>query len=171
MGSIVPIALQAVTAFQTIGAVASVFDNSQQEAEDRLALQQLQQRQALDQAHESQQAVIDRQEIQTKAAEAERQRKAALKRAVARQRAEFGAGGIGSSGGSSEAVLLGMFDESEEEKMNRERLDGIRTQAIDQNLSQAKRVNTLKRTQEAEKRKLQRSTSSLDTFNDLLSVF
>lgn len=173
MASIIPIAVTAVQAFQTIGAVAEVFDDSRQQASSNdLALRQLQQQQALQEQQAVQNANLSKQELAIKAETAESERKAALKRAMARQRAAFGASGVSTSGGgSTEAVLLGLFDESEEEKESREKLDRIRVQAIDQNLSQSKRVNTLKRTQEKQKQKLQQSSSTLDTFNNLLSVF
>jgi len=173
MASIIPIAVTAVQAFQTIGAVAEVFDDSRQQASSNdLALRQLQQQQALQEQQAVQNANLSKQELAIKAETAESERKAALKRAMARQRAAFGASGVSTSGGgSTEAVLLGLFDESEEEKESREKLDRIRVQAIDQNLSQSKRVNTLKRTQEKQKQKLQKSSSTLDTFNNLLSVF
>jgi hypothetical protein len=81
-----------------------------------------------------------------------------LKRAVARQRAAYGASGIeANSSGSAQAVLLGLFDESEEEKNQREKLDTLRLNAIDQDVDQRSRLNVLQRTQLAEKQRLQQS--------------
>ncbi|HRQ60224.1 MAG TPA: transporter, partial [Alphaproteobacteria bacterium] len=74
---------------------------------------------------------------------------------VARQRAAYGGSGISSSGGSAEAVLLGLFDESEDDLRRREQLDGLRNTAIDLDTSQTRAVNVLQATQLAEKNKLQ----------------
>ena len=52
-------------------------------------------------------------------------------RAVARQRANFGSSGISSDSGSGQAVLLGLFDETEDELARREQLDNLRNRALD----------------------------------------
>lgn len=172
MGSFVPIAFQALQAFQTVGAVAKVIgldDNN--EKQNRLAVEQLQDQQRIANQRAAEKAALDKHEIEAKAAEAETKRRQALKRAVARQRAEFGASGVSSEDGSSEAVLLGLFEESEEQKSDRERLDNIKKQAIDQDLTNTYRVNTLKRTQLAERAKLKDSRSTLETVSDLLNIF
>lgn len=177
MGSLVPVAFQAIQAFQTISTVANVvgrgfdvFDDSG-ERSDKLALQQLQQQQNIQQRQATNAANLDRQEIAAKTAEAEKKRRDALKRAVARQRAKFGSSGVSSGDGSSEAVLLGLFEESDEQRQSRERLDNIRLQSIDQGLSNQSRVNTLKRTQLAERQKLKNNTSGFEKTTDFLSIF
>ncbi|HPF78324.1 MAG TPA: hypothetical protein PLF01_03430 [Alphaproteobacteria bacterium] len=177
MANLVPVAIQAISAFQAVSTVANVvgkglnvFDNSG-EKQSQLALEQLQQQQKIQQQQAAAKAVLDKQEIETKAAEAEKQRRDALKRAVARQRAQFGGSGVSAGDGSSEAVLLGMFNESDAERQTREKLDNLKLQAIDQNLLNQKRVNTLQRTQLAEKNKLKNSTSPLETVTDLFSIF
>jgi len=167
MGNIAPVALQAVQAFQTISSAAQVFNDSG----NNLSLQQLQQQQALQQRQDLQDAQIKREEIAAKAQESERLRKSALKRAVAKRRAEFGAGGVGSSNGSSEAVLLGLFEESEEEKQNREKLDNLRLKSLEQGISQRSAVNTLLKTQLKQKQDLQRTSDLLSSTDDLLQIF
>ena len=177
MGTMIPVALQAVQALQTVGSVAGVVNRSSDYFSDRddrssdLALQQLQARQDAEVREAQQKAVLDRAEIAAKAEEAEIQRRQALKRAVARQRVKYGASGVSSGDGSSEAVLLGLFDESEEEKQSRERIDNLRLQAIDQNLDKMRRVNTLERTQARERAKLKNSSSTLEDVDGFLSIF
>lgn len=127
-------------------------------AEQNLALQQLQQRQALDQQQAAQDAALDRQERALQSQKAEEERKAALRRAISRQRASFGASGIGSSGGSSEAVLLGLFEESDDDRIRRDQLDNLRNNALSQNLSQRNSLNVLQRTQLQEKQNLRRAS-------------
>ena len=177
MGSIASVAFQALQVFQTIGTVANMVNQGAQilgnddQRSSQQALHQLQQQQNLQEIQAQQKAALEKQEITAKAANAEKERRAALKRAVARQRVQFGASGVSAGDGSSEAVLLGMFEESDEERQSRERLDNIKLQAIDQNLVNQKRVNTLERTQLAEKSRLKNSSSNFDTVTELLSIF
>lgn len=86
-------------------------------ADNNLALRQLQARQNEALAKSQEEAALDRERIAAEAAEAESRRRQALKRSVARQRARFGSSGIETgSSGSAQAVLLGLFDESEEDR-------------------------------------------------------
>lgn len=125
------------------------------------ALQQLQALQGEELRRAEEDAAQERERIAAAAANAESTRRAALKRAVARQRAAFGASGIdANSSGSAQAVLFGLFDESDEERAQREKLDTLRLGAIDQNLEQRRRLNILQRTQLAERQRLQQSVAS-----------
>lgn len=125
------------------------------QSKQNLALAQLQAQQSQNLAQAEADAALDRQRIaqDTNASEADRKR--ALKRAVARQRANSGAAGTSGLGGSSEAVLLGLFEESEEEKSRRDSLDNLRFSAIDQSLANRSATNTLRRTQLQERQRLQ----------------
>lgn len=125
-------------------------------AQQDLALQQLQDRQALQENQLAYNNGLEKEQIALNAQKAEEERRAALRRAVSRQRAVFGSQGIGSNGGSSEAVLLGLFEESEQEKSRREALDKTRTAALDSNLSNTRSLNLLQATQLAERQKLSR---------------
>ncbi len=174
MGAILPIATQAIGVAQTVGTVASVLGattniiRSQNGRSAEQELNQLRDKQRLDERNAAEKAALSRQETQAQTAEAETKRRNDLKRAVARQRAKFGGAGVSSNDGSSEAVLLGIFDESEEERMNRERLDNIRLASIDQSLGNTKRVNTLKRTQLEQRRKLGSLTETRGRVEDLI---
>lgn len=170
MASIVPVALQALALFETATLIANVFDVSDERQQEQ-SLRQLQQQQNLQQQQSAQNAVLRKQEIKAKTAAVEKERRNALKRAVARQRAKFGSSGVANGDGSFEAVLLGLFDESDEKRQSREKLDQLRGQSINQNLLQQKSVNTLKRTQLAQQQKLSNSASTLDDVSALLSVF
>ncbi|MEM9469614.1 MAG: hypothetical protein AAF988_05570, partial [Pseudomonadota bacterium] len=112
MGAIAPVAAQAVGAFNAVNSVISAvrpiaglisngsdFFGDRDERESDLALAQLQSQQRLSQQQAEQKAALDKQEILAKAEEAESKRRQALKRAVARQRAQFGARGVSSQGG------------------------------------------------------------------------
>lgn len=121
-----------------------------------LTLEQLRARQALEENQSAQAAANERARMDSDVRAAEETRRAALKRAVARQRAAFGAQGTGSSGGSAQAVLLGLFDESDAERADRERLDGLRRAALDSDLSARRQTNLLQVTQLAERQRLER---------------
>jgi hypothetical protein len=173
MGGIVPAITSTVGLINTVNSAFSAVSNlrgnvqdtsnaaadaarQQMIAEQNQALIQLQQRQALDEQQGVQAAALEKQKIALDSAQAEEQRQAALRRAVARQKAAFGSSGISPSGGSADAVLLGLFDESEDELKRREQLDSLKTTALDLDTSQTRSVNVLQSTQMAERNKLQR---------------
>ena len=153
MGAIVPTLTTALLT-QGAGIVAGELTRSKSRSNQGLALQQLQEKQGLQLQQSQANAVQARDKIALDASNAEDARKKALRRAVSRQRASFGAQGIGSGAGSSQAVLLGMFEESEDEKSKREGLDNFRINAIDSDLTARKSLNVLQRTQLKERSKI-----------------
>jgi hypothetical protein len=168
MGAILPVAIQALKVAATVGTVAQTFNNAREQSRSSdLALRQLQQQQALNQKISIDNANLERQKIFEVSQVAEKERRLALKRAIARQRAEFGGSGVASGDGSSEAVLLGLFEESDDEKKARERLDKIKLQGIDQDLRNLSRTNTLKYTQAKEKEKINVLGDGLNSFMNI----
>ncbi len=166
MGAIAPLATQGLGLISTItGAVntinraANVFESPTRDLrqEQNLALQQLQQRQVMQEQQIASDTALDRERIAADTDASERQRQNALRRAVARQQASFGGRGISTDNGSARAVLLGLFDESEEELAERIRLDSLRYRAIDLNQSNTQSLNVLQRTQLQERQRLERS--------------
>ncbi|MGB1077227.1 MAG: transporter [Bdellovibrionales bacterium] len=137
-------------------------------ADDYVALKHLQQQQAESLRQAKEDAALRKAEIRANADEAERKRRDALKRSVARQRAQFGSQGISTNNGSGQAILLGLFDESDDERAQRERLDGLRTSALDQNVSQQSRLNLLQASQLAEKQRVRQAFSDFDQVTKLL---
>lgn len=159
--------------FSTIGTIArgvsmvsSAFgnDSSSRSAQrsQELALRQLQDQQRLNAQNLAQQTALEREKIAVQAKNAEQERQTALRRAVARQRANFGSQGVGGSAGSSQAVLLGLFDESEQELASRERLDNLRNRALDLDVSQNNSLSLLQRTQLQERNKLDKISYTND---------
>ena len=146
MGAVVPL-LTSTLISQGVGMALSQSNNNQ-------AVEQLQAKQDLQERSAAANAALEKQRIALSAEQNEEKRKTALKRAVARQRANFAGQGVGTGSGSSQAVLLGMFEESEDEKRDREALDTMRLNAIDQDLSQNRALNVLQRTQLEEKNKI-----------------
>lgn len=132
---------------------------SNQRAQQDLALQQLQQQQALEEQQAREEAALQRQQQQIEAQNAEERRQRALRSVVAKQTASFGGRGISTRGGSAEAVLLGLFDESEEELEQRDRLDQLKSTALSQGLSQQNSLNVLQATQLRERQNLARAIS------------
>ena len=139
------------TAAETIKDIRT--DNREQEQ----SLRHLQEKQRLEQQQAEENAAIERQKLQAEADAEEQRRQRALKNAVARQRASFGASGISTgSSASAQAVLLGAFNESEEEAASRARLDQLRDSSLSQSTTQLAQRNLLTQTQTAEKQRLQR---------------
>lgn len=128
--------------------------------EQQLALKQLRQQQDAQARSLNEQAAADRAAVSSGAATEERRRLAALRRAVARQRAQFGGGGLSSADpGSTQAVLLGLFEESDRDRQERERIDSVRNAVIDRNLDTQKRLNVLQLNQLRERQKFERETA------------
>jgi hypothetical protein len=155
----------ATSAVQLLGAANSIvgFADSLRDVSGRddYKAQQRQNDLMLQNAREN--AALQKEQIRLTAEQAETERRAALRRAVARQKAQFGASGVSMDGGSSQAVLLGLFDESEEERAEREALDNLRTVSINQNVAQQQRVNTLQLTQLRERNRLGAIGRSLES--------
>lgn len=151
-------------AFQVLGAANTVlgavnnFSNSSgrgdydaQKRENDLRIQQIMERTGNERAK----ILLDSNRL-------EEERRAALRRAVAKQKAAYGASGTGSAGGSAQAVLLGLVDESEAERQEREALDQLKMKALDDEVTQQQRLNTLQLTQLKERDKYNRLTSAFD---------
>ena len=153
MASLVPILTSTILS-QGVGLIAGELSGRRSSNNQDAALQQLRAQQSLQEQQAAADATLSRQKIALDAGNTEEERKKALRRAVSRQRANFGAQGISSGGGSSQAVLLGLFEESEAEKKKREQLDALRLTSIDQDLGQQKSLNVLQRTQLQEKQKI-----------------
>ncbi len=145
-----------VTALEkTFGALNNAGGNAA-ERQQELAMQQLRQQQKFQEGQLAQNSALERQRLALQSSQDETERRQSLKRAVSRQRALFGSSGIGSGAGSSEAVLLGLFDESDEEREKREQLDAVRGRALDLNAEQNRSLNLLQATQLAQRQKLAR---------------
>jgi hypothetical protein len=127
-----------------------------QKKQQALALAQLKGQQAEAQQTAAAQAALAKQQLQAQAQSAEDDRLQSLRRAVARQRAAYGAQGVDSGDGSSQAVLLGMFDESDQDKQNRAQLDTLRSAAIDQNLAAQTGADVLQLSQLQQRQRLDR---------------
>lgn len=151
-GGLLPI-LSSLTS--TIGVVENVIGSFTPRSNTDLELKQLRERQQLSQQQYEQNAALQREQINLNATQNEEERRAALRRAVARQRAQFGASGVG-NGGSTDAVLLGFSEESADELTQRTQLDNLRNRALDSDLSQQRSMNLLQATQLAERQNLNR---------------
>ncbi len=90
-----------------------------------------------------QQGEIQQQQIAQQSQADDEKRQRALRAAMATRRARYGASGISTNDGSAEAVLLGMFQESEEELQNRLERDTLRMRAVNQSTESAGSRNLL----------------------------
>lgn len=137
-----------------VGGVEGVMSARSRREERRDEMRSLERQQAEQMRQAESAAALEREQLAVTTQNAEEERRAALRRAMARQRASFGAQGVGSGGGSSQAVLLGMFEESDGEKVRRERLDNLRLRVIEDDLAGRRANNILRRTELAEKNRL-----------------
>ena len=144
MGAIAPVLTTLLQVGSVLGSVASI---AQPFIEDKTQRDQQKDMNALKLQQDTQAAQNQLAQNQVATAQAEEKRRAALKRSVAKQRASFGAQGVGSGGGSSEAVLLGMFELSDAERESAEQLNTLRTQAVAQGLGSQQQLNLLQQTQ------------------------
>jgi hypothetical protein len=162
----------ASTAIQALSVANSVINTvgSYQDRTGKRQYDQLKAQSDLSLRNAAEQAALQKEQIRLSAEQTETNRRAALRRAMARQRAQFGASGVGSNGGSSQAVLLGLFDESEEELNQRTALDALKTAAVDQGFAQQQRINTLQLTQLRERDKLKNLSGTLTSLKDLGSI-
>ncbi len=150
-----------------VGQGIALFSDTGQRTQDN-ALGELKAKQNAQMGAMQQNAALDRAKIGEQSAQSDKARRDALKRAVARQRAKFGSSGISAgTGGSSEAVLLGMFEESDGQRSEREKLDSLRLRAIDQNIAQQNSFNVLQRTQLQQRQNLSNISSGNSTLNKI----
>lgn len=148
MGGIATLASSAIRILNVADTLFTNYGSEQRE------YRQLEDIKNLELQQQRERAALEKEKIRLDAQTAEEQRQAALRRAVARQRAQYGASGVSSGDGSARAVLLGLFDESEEELSQRTALDTLKSRAIDQGVSQQQRINTLQLTQLRQKDRL-----------------
>jgi colicin import membrane protein len=125
-------------------------------AQQQLAADQLHQRQTLEEQLAAKKLSQDQATLSAQDAQDERRRLAALKKSVSRQRAAFGGAGLDvGDTGSTEAVLLGLFDESDAEKRDREQLTGLKQQILDENFNALRNRNLLEASQLSARQQLQ----------------
>lgn len=121
------------------------------------AMKQLQDRQKIDEQQSADDAALQKQKLETEAQTSADRRKSALRRAVARQKTLFSAQGLSAAdSGSSEAVLLGLYDDSNLDQAAEDKITGLKSAAIEQALAQKKQTNLLQSAQLAEQQRLSR---------------
>lgn len=171
MGSLNPVGMLSIYR-EGIGLIDSLVRSEssykQNVRSEDVALEQLQQQQALQRQQNMQNVALEKRQIAAQSEINEQNRRAALKRAVARQRARFGGSGISQGSGSSEAVLLGMFDETEDELAQREQLDNLRKGALDQRLAQGNSLNVLQYEQLRQRQDLNNVASNYGRYKNMV---
>ena len=86
--------------------------------------------------------------------QAEDDRQGRLRAAIARQRAAFGASGVGSGTGSSQAYLLGLADDSQEEGRQLSQAAEIKNRILEQEYNARQSLNMLELANARERKKL-----------------
>lgn len=139
---------------QIVGNIQNVTDLESRQR-DAMAQLQAQQRLAEDQALAD--TGLKKAQIAADAEAAEIRRASALRRAVARQKTLFSSQGLAGMDGSNEAVLLGLYNESEDDARAQARSDALRNAALDQSVQQMRQRNLLAATQLAQDQSLARA--------------
>lgn len=143
----------------------------EQQKAQKQALRQLQDTQRLQEQQAAENAALQREQLANAAADAESARIRALRRAVARQKAQFGGvSGTGSADGSAQAVLLGLFEETDEDRAQRARLDDLRNRSLDLGLAQGRAINVLQRTQLQQRQNIGRLSSNIGRISGHLNT-
>jgi hypothetical protein len=152
-------AMQVLSVANTVAKGIDTYkDDSGQRSYDALKKQSAAQLQALQANNALKKQAIDL-DLQTD----EDKRRRAVLAAIAKQKAAFGASGVGSSGGSAQAYLLGLTEENEDITRDMTGAAAIQKNILDQNLASQQRLNTLSLTEAKEKNRLKRATSLYDT--------
>lgn len=150
LGGLLPVINKGISVFNTVDRLAGHGSNATEKksrARQQLALTQMQEQQKTEEQIAAQKFVREKSVIDAQAADDERRRMSALKRASAAQRAAYGGAGVESDAGSGEAVLLGLFSQSEEEKVVSESINALRRQILDDNMDAIRTRNLLELSQ------------------------
>lgn len=123
---------------QWSGSEASADRAAQRQAEAALKAQNRQEERAA-----AQSIALEKAKLKAESDAATAARQDALRRAIAKRRAEFGASGITADDGSAEAVLLGLSQESERTQAERDTLDRLKETALDDSLANLRAKNLL----------------------------
>src|SRR5262249_22511785 len=124
------------TASKAIDAVKGLSDEQNKKAEADLELRQLQQKQQLEEAQAEQTAALQQQHLDAQPQAAAENRRQALLSAVAKQRAAYGAEGIDAGSGSPQAVLLGLYNDSDAQAAQADQIAQLKDQATQLGLDQ-----------------------------------
>ena len=116
----------------------------------------------------AQTTALEKEQNRQKLAQDEADRQDRLRAAVAKQKALFGANGVGSGAASSQAYLLGLAENSEEEGRALSESATMRNRILDQEYANKKSINMLEATQLKQKQKLNGVTA---LYNGLSSIF
>jgi len=123
---------------------------------------------ALDNAALQRDAALKKEAYRVEQEISEQDRRNKIRKLMAEQRARYGAQGIGSNDGSSQARLYGLLNMSEDEQKREDEAYTIRNKIIDQGLGHDQSVNTLQLTQLKERSKMNKIGA---LYNSLTSIF
>lgn len=152
LGGILPVINKSISIVNTIDRADRLLNRKSGSKDRDLALRQLRQRQASEEKIAATRTARDQMILDAESASTERRRLNALKRETARQNAAFGGAGVDSETGSGEAVLLGLFQESEDDKRDQDSITALRRQILTDNFAALKSRNLLDYAQTSERR-------------------
>lgn len=161
LGAISPVLTMGGVPGAIIGTAGNLASQRQVSADLRaqqdLMMRQLQARQGASLSEMDGRAKLETQRLDMEAQAGAARRTAALRRAVGRQKTLFSAQGLkGGDGGSSEAVLLGLYDDNRLDQQADDQLTQLRKTALQQDLNATRQRNLLEATQLAQQQHLSR---------------
>lgn len=154
LGGALPLVTKAVSGVNTIDTAINGNRNAERTA--KLARTQQSARNRMEENISTQKAALDTSILNATQGADDRRRLMALKRATARQRAIYGSSGLdhGGDAGSGEAVLFGLFNESEQDRATNDSIYNLRRRIIDDHVQNIRARNLLEESQFTARKKI-----------------
>ena len=158
MGGLTSFASTAMQALSLASSIAGTVDQYRDDSGQR-KYEEEKQKHAIAMAGLQQETALKKEQnrLALQAEDADRLRR--LRAEIAKQRAIYGASGIGSGGGSSQAYLLGLVDSSDEEARETSVATAIRNRILDSEYTSKSLLSALDVTQAKEKKNLKQVTA------------
>lgn len=154
LGGALPLVTKSISGVNTIDTAINGNRNAEHAA--NLARTQQSARNRLEENVSAQKSALDTSILNATQSADERRRLTALKRATSRQRAIYGSSGLDRGGdtGSGEAVIFGLFNESDQDKATNDHIYNLRRRIIDDNIQNMRTRNLLDESQFLARKKI-----------------
>lgn len=169
MGGLTAFASTAMQAFSLANTIAKgVSDYRTDSGYD--AYKEAKKKNAIEMAALEQKTKLEKEQNQLQKEQADQDRMQKLRAAIAQQRAIYGANGVGSGAGSSQAYLLGLVKDAEEDSDALSYATQLKNRILDNAYNERKSLNTLALTQARDKNSLNKVTALYNGTNDGLGL-
>lgn len=169
MGGLTAFASTAMQAFSLANTIAKGASNYRTDS-GYDAYKEASKKNAIEMAALAQKTKLEKEQNELQRAQTEQDRLQKLRAAIAQQRAIFGASGVGSGAGSSQAYLLGLVKDAEDDNDALSYATQLKSRILDKAYNERKSLNTLALTQAREKNSLNKVTALYNGVNDGLGA-